>query len=121
MKVLIIDDDKFIRTVYESQLQQENIDVELAPDGESGLVKAKSAKPDLILLDMILPQKDGFEILKELKANSNLKNIPVVVFSSLSQQNDIDEAFKLGAIKYLPKDTYSPAQIVEEIKNILLK
>ena len=121
MKVLIIDDDKFIRTVYESELHQENIEVELAEDGEKGLEKARSVKPDLILLDMILPGMSGFELLEKLKADDELKKIPVVVFSSLNQQSDIDEAVKLGAVKYLPKDTHSPSQIVEEIKKILMK
>ncbi len=121
MKVLIIDDDKFIRTVYQSEFNQENIEAEVAENGEAGLEKAKSGKPDLILLDMMLSEKDGFEVLGELKSDTSLKSIPVIVFSSLNQQSDIDEAMKLGAVKYLPKDAYSPKQIVEEAKKILVK
>jgi two-component system, OmpR family, response regulator VicR len=114
MKVLIIDDDNFIRTVYKSALNQENIEVEVAADGDEGLAKAKQFKPDAILLDMILPKKDGFEVLKGLKS----KKIPTIVFSSLHQQGDIDEALRLGAMKYLPKDQYSPGQIIDEIKKL---
>jgi len=121
MKVLIIDDDKFTRTVYESELHQENIDAVLAEDGERGLALARESKPDLILLDMILPKKSGFEVLEDLQRDPELQNIPVVIFSSLRQQHDIDEAMKLGAVQYLPKDSHSPKQIVEEIKKILLK
>jgi CheY-like chemotaxis protein len=121
MKVLIIDDDKFIREVYKSELNQENIEVELAESGEEGLEKVKSLKPDLILLDMILPGKSGFDILGELQTDAELKKIPVIVFSSLSQQSDIDEANKLGCSRYLPKDNYSPKQIVDEIKKIFLE
>ena len=121
MRVLIIDDDKLIRTIYKFKLSQENIVVELAESGEAGLEKVKSSKPDLILLDMILPGEDGFNVLKKLKSNPESKKIPVIVFSALSQQSDIDEAMKLGATKYLPKDKYSPEQIIEEIKKIFIE
>jgi DNA-binding NarL/FixJ family response regulator len=88
---------------------------------QEGLEKVKSLKPDLILLDMILPGKSGFDILGELQTDAELKKIPVIVFSSLSQQSDIDEANKLGCSRYLPKDNYSPKQIVDEIKKIFLE
>ena len=116
MKILIIEDDKFIRTVYKSQFNQENFEVELAQDGEEGWQKIIDTKPDLILLDMILPKKDGFSILEDLQKDEELQKIPVIVFSALSQQSDIDKAMKLGAKKYLPKDQYTPKQIIEEIK-----
>jgi DNA-binding response OmpR family regulator len=121
MKVLIIEDDNFIRTLYESELHQENIEVELAADGEEGLNKAKKVKPDLILLDLILPKKNGFEVLEILKKDEKLKKIPVVILSALSQKVDIDEAMKLGAIRYLTKEDYSQKQITKEILDILMK
>ncbi len=121
MKVLIIDDDRFTRLVYQSQLSQENIKVDLACDGEEGLKKIKETKPDLILLDIILPKKTGFEVLENIQKDPELKKIPVIVFSSLSRQSDIEKAMKLGAKKYLPKDSHTPKQIVEEIKKILIK
>ena len=119
MKVLIIDDDNFIRTVYKSAFEQENIKVDAVETGEAGLESAKAQKPDLILLDMILPGMSGFVILKELKSDGTLKDVPVIVFSSLSQQSDIDEALKLGALKHMPKDQFSVAQIVAEVKKTL--
>ena len=119
MKVLIIDDDKFIRTIYASSLKQENINVVTAANGEKGLETAKTEKPNLILLDMILPGKHGLDVLKEIKTVPELAKIPVVIFSSLNQQTDIDQATALGAIKYLPKDQLSPDQIIAEIKKLL--
>lgn len=121
MKVLIIDDDHFTRTVYKAQLSQENIETCLACDGEEGCAKIKETKPDLILLDIILPKKTGFEVLEDLQKDPELKDIPVIVFSSLNRQSDIEKAMKLGAKKYLPKDSHTPKQIVEEIKKILIK
>lgn len=120
MKVLIIDDDKFIQTVYESELHQENIEVFLANDGVEGLELAKKEKPDVILLDLIMPHMDGFIFLRECKKAPKLKKIPVIVSTALEQQRDIDEVMGLGALKYLPKDQYSPNQVIEEIKKTLL-
>jgi|SaaInlStandDraft_6_1057023.scaffolds.fasta_scaffold158349_2 DNA-binding NarL/FixJ family response regulator len=121
MKVLIIDDDNFIRTVYESLLKQENIEPVLAENGESGLALAREHSPDLILLDMIMPGKSGFEVIEELKADEALKSIPVIIFSSLSQQSDIDEAMKLGAAGYYPKDQNASESVVEKVKELLMK
>lgn len=121
MKVLIVDEDKFIRTVYKSELNRENIEVETVADGSDVISQAKKIQPDLILLDVILPGENGFVILENLKNDSDLKNIPVIVFSCLSQQSDIDKAMKLGATKYLPKNKYSLSQVVGEIKKILIE
>lgn len=121
MKILIIEDDKFTSKLYESEFHQENIEVELAADGEEGIKKARKTKPDLILLDLILPKINGFEVLEILKNEKKLKNIPVVILSALSQQVDIDEAMKLGAVKYLSKEDYSHKQITQEVLNVLMK
>lgn len=119
MTVLVIDDEKFIRKILESELRQENIMVALAEDGAEGFKQAKKVLPDIILLDMILPKKDGFEVLKDLKADDTTKDIPVIIFSTLGQARDIEEAMKLGAALYLSKDSYSLKQIVEEVKKML--
>lgn len=120
MLVLVIDDDKFVRNIYESELHQENIQVELAQDGVEGLTKAKEVKPNLIIMELILTKKNGFEVLQELKKDSKLKNIPVVICSALSQSKDIDEALKLGAIKYFSKEDYSLKQVIKEVLEILV-
>jgi len=121
MKVLLIDDDNFIRKIYKFELSKENIEVDLAESAEIGLEKVKFSKPDLILLDMMLPGKNGFDVLSELQADEEFKKIPVIVFSSLSQENDIKKAMDLGCVKYLPKDTHSTDKIISEIKDIFLK
>lgn len=117
MKVLVIDDDKFIRTVYATKLKAEKFEVDVAADGEEGFEKVKSFKPDLILLDIMMGEKDGFGVLEKLKESKN--KIPVVVFSSLSQQSDIDKAKQLGSTKYMPKDQNSVSEIIDEIKKML--
>ena len=119
MKVLIVDDSKFIREVYKLELNQENIEVVVAEDGEKGLELAKTAKPDVILLDMMLPGIDGFEVIEKLKSDPELSKIAIVVFSSLRQQSDIDKALKRGVLKYLPKDEYTPKKVAAELKSVL--
>ena len=120
MKVLVIDEDKFAQSVYESELHQQNISVELAKDGLEGVEKAKETKPDIIILELIVTKKNGFEVLEEIKQDADIKNTPVVVCSSLSQKNDVDEAMRLGALKYFSKEEYSLKQVVKEVMNILI-
>lgn len=119
MKVLVIDSDKFAQTVYESEFHQENIEVIVVENGQEGYAAAVKEMPDLILLELILTKKNGFELIRELKANPKLKNIPVVVCSSLSQKADIDESVSLGALKYYSKDNYSLKQVVREVMKIM--
>lgn len=119
MKILIIDDDNFIRKFYKYKLEQEGYRVILAEDGMQGIEIAKREKPNLIMLDMMLPKKDGFEVLADLQKEKELKGIPVLIFSGLGAQGDIDKALEMGATLYLPKDRYSPDQIIKEISKIL--
>lgn len=105
MDILIIDDDEFFRKFYSTKLQETGYSVDVAGDGEEGLQKIQNSKPDLILLDIIMPKKNGFEVLQELAKQNN--NTPVMIFSTLEQQKDIDEAKKLGAVDYINKGTES--------------
>ncbi|MDP2663847.1 MAG: response regulator, partial [bacterium] len=93
--------------------------VELAGDGEISLERIKEKKPDLMLLDLVLPHIDGWEVLKRIRADEALRAVPVVIFSNLSQKSDIDKGISLGATKYLIKAQYTPSEVVEEIKKIL--
>ncbi len=106
MKILIIEDDKFFQNFYLIKLQEKGFQVDIASDGEEGLDKIKNNKPDLILLDIILPKKDGFEVLSSIANDNNLKNIPVLVFSTLGQESDIEKAKKLGAKDYVNKSFF---------------
>lgn len=126
-KVLIIEDDEQVARVYTIKLKQEGIETIGAADGEAGLEKIISEKPDLILLDLMLPKKDGFWVLEKRRLlgaggnseNSAFKKIPVVVLSNLGQEQDKERALKLGAREYLVKADVSIKEVVEKIKKYL--
>lgn len=114
-KILFVDDDNFLRKVYQSELGDQGYDVILAQDGEEGLEKAKISDPDLIILDMIMPRKNGFEVLTELQNNPATSNIPVIILSNLGQDDDIKKGLDLGAVDYLVKDNITLNTIVEKV------
>lgn len=119
-RVLLIDDDNFFREFYKAELAQYNFRVDFAEDGELGIAKAKELKPDVILLDVILPKKDGFEVLDELKKTETTKDIPVIIISTLGTEDDVEKLMKLGAIKSFNKITNLPREVAEFVK-VLLK
>lgn len=118
-KILIVEDDKFLRELIFRKLENEGYQVVAAVEGEEGLKKADEEKPDLILLDLILPGIDGFEVLSQLKQNERLASIPVIILSNLGQREEIEKGLKLGAIDYLVKAHFTPGEIIEKIKNVL--
>jgi DNA-binding response OmpR family regulator len=118
-KILVVEDDKFLRELIKRKLISENFEVGEAVDGEEALRKVKEEKPDLILLDLILPSIDGFEVLSRLKEDPNSTSIPVIILSNLGQREDIEKGLKLGATDYLVKAHFTPGEIIEKIKNIL--
>lgn len=118
-KVLIIEDDQRINKVYMAKLSVEGITVVTALDGEEGLRKIYSEKPDLVLLDLMLPRKSGFDILKEIKADPKVKDIPVLILSNLAQEKEVEQGLALGAEDYLVKTDYSIQQVMEKIKKAL--
>ncbi len=117
--ILIIEDDKFLRELIVRKVVKEGFDVSEAIDGEEGLKKIKEEKPDMILLDIILPGIDGFEVLSRIKEDPALSYIPVIILSNLGQKEDIEKALKLGAIDYLIKAHFTPGEIIEKIKSNL--
>jgi len=118
-KILIVEDDKFLRELISRKLQKEGFEILQAADGEEGEKKIKETKPDLILLDLILPGIDGFEVLSRIKQDPTVAPIPVVILSNLGQKEEIEKGLKLGAVDYLVKAHFTPAEIVEKIKVIL--
>jgi len=120
MRVLVIEKDNTTKTVYQSELYQQNITVDLASNGEEGLKMAAENKPDLILLELVLPRVNGFDFLSKIKADKKLNDVKILVASVLSQKKDIEEAKSLGAYKYLPKDSYSQKQIIAEVLEALM-
>jgi len=116
MKVLIAEDDEFLLKVYRMTLEQEKFDVVIAEDGEEALEQAAKEKPDLILLDILMPKKDGFDVLKELKENKGLKNIPVIILSNLGQTADIEKGKELGAVDYIIKGDVDIENVIKKVK-----
>ncbi|MBI4652655.1 response regulator [Candidatus Kuenenbacteria bacterium] len=121
IKILIIEDDLFLRRLCQKKLEKEGFEVVLAEDGKEGIEQAKKNIPDLILLDIILPNTDGFEVLKILKEETSTKLIPIILLSNLGQKEDIDRGLSLGATDYLIKAHFSPQEIVDKVKETLKK
>jgi DNA-binding response OmpR family regulator len=116
MKILIVEDDKFLRLLLERKLKNENFEVVAAEDGEEALEKIVTEKPDLILLDIILPKKSGFTVLEEINKDENLKRIPVFIISNLGQPEDIERGKNLGAKEYFVKAGLSLEELIKKIK-----
>lgn len=117
--ILIIDDDQFFREFYRAELSQHDLHVEFAVDGEEGSKKAMELKPDMIMLDIILPKKDGFEVLKDLKTSESTKNIPVIIASNLGNNADIKKLLDMGAANIYNKTTDLPKEIAFYIADVL--
>jgi len=118
-KILIIEDDKFLRELIVKKLVKEGYEISEAVDGEEGVKKVKEEKPDLVLLDLILPGIDGFEVLSRTKEDPALSQIPVIILSNLGQKEDVERGLGLGAIDYLIKAHFTPGEIIEKIRAIL--
>lgn len=116
--ILLIEDDPFLVDIYTSKLKQSGFEVEAVEDGDSALNKIKEKKPDLVVLDIVLPNIDGWEILRRIKAEG-LKDLKVIILSNLSQKEEVEKGLSLGAVKYLIKAHYTPTEVVEEIKKLL--
>jgi CheY-like chemotaxis protein len=118
IKILIIEDDKFLRDLEVAKLSRVGFSVVSASDGEQGLAVAGVEHPNIILLDILLPGMDGFEVLSRLRTTPEFAKMKVVMLSNFGQREDIDRAQKLGAVKYLIKANYTLDEIVEEVKQV---
>ncbi len=118
-KILIIEDDAFLQDLEANKLKKDNFQIVTAGTGEEALEKIKEPDIDLILLDLILPGIDGFDILKKVKEDPELKKIPVIVFSNLSSDEDIKRADSLGAAQFMVKSNFSLDELSERISKIL--
>lgn len=118
-RVLIVEDDKMILSMYETKLRQDGFEVLIAENGSQGLDLAIKEKPDIILLDIILPQMDGFTVLQELRLNDSMKKTPIVMLTNLGTKEDKDKGEKFGATDYLVKASLTPSQVSEAVKKYL--
>jgi len=119
-RILLIDDDQFIRELYEDIFKEAGYEVQAAPGGEEGLVKAREGGHDLILLDVMMPKLDGLGVLKGLKDNPpRQKNGVILLLTNLAHDPVVKEALTMGAKEVLVKADYNPDQLLEKVKNYL--
>jgi len=119
-KILIAEDDKFLANALRVKLTKSGFEVKNAYDGDEALKISDEFSPDLILLDLVMPVKDGFGFLEEVKQNTNLKKIPVIITSNLGQKEDIDRGMALGAKDYVVKSDLSLDDLIKKINSVLL-
>ncbi|MEK7494159.1 MAG: response regulator [Patescibacteria group bacterium] len=120
-RVLLVEDDSFLRDLISQKMKKEGFTVIEAVDGDDSLKKAAAENPHIILLDLILPGADGFEVLRRLRAEPVTSKVPVIVLSNLGQKEDIEKGIRLGATDYLVKAHNTPGEIIDKIKTILAK
>lgn len=116
--VLVVEDDKFLRKAYLSKLTSSGFQVEVAVNGEEGIAKIKELMPDIVLLDLVMVKKTGFDVLAEVRKDPDprLKKLPIIVLSSLAQESDIRKAMDLGATDFLVKPNTPISMVVDKIK-----
>lgn len=119
IKILLVEDDDFLSRMYVSKLEHEGFDVLMAADGETGLQLAINERPDIILLDLLLPKRDGFSVLSEIKRRPEMRRLPVIVLTNLSQQEQVDKCMALGAAECLIKAHFTPSEVVQKIYQCL--
>jgi DNA-binding response OmpR family regulator len=119
IKILIVEDEEILLTALAEELKQEGFDAIGAKDGEEGVAKAASEKPDLILLDLVMPKLDGIGALKQMKEKPEIKDIPVVILTNLSDYDKVSDALSLGAMDYLVKANYRLEELVSKIKAVI--
>jgi len=117
--ILVVEDDKFYAAIFKTKLTKEGYEAIVAVDGQQALNLIREKKPDLVLLDLIIPVKDGFEVLREIRGDDRLKGIKVLVLSNLSQEEDIKKVKELGALEYLVKTNISIHQMIDKVKSHL--
>jgi DNA-binding response OmpR family regulator len=121
MKILVVEDESFLLDLYQIKLEQAGFEVVKAGNGNEGVSLARLEQPGLILLDILMPEIDGYEMLAKIKSDPKTKKIPVIIFSNLSQKEEIEKGLKLGASDYIIKTSITPAQLEEKVKEFLKK
>ncbi len=117
--ILIVEDEPELLDMYQAKFAAAGYSVFTAHNGEIGLIMAKNQKPDLIILDILMPEVDGYQMLEKLKSSKETARIPVVIFSNLSQKKEIEKGFRLGAKDFIVKSEVTPKELLEKIKKYL--
>lgn len=118
-KILIIEDDRYISKMYQLKLSLDGFDVQVAENGRIGLEKAHEFAPDIVLTDILMPEMDGFDVIKGMKADDALKGVPILIMSNLGQEDHIQKGLSLGALGYIVKSQFTPSKVVDKIKETL--
>ncbi|MBI2642063.1 MAG: response regulator [Candidatus Wildermuthbacteria bacterium] len=119
MTILLIEDDPLLIDIYSTKLKESGFEVQIAEDGEKGLRSLEGAIPNLVLLDIVLPKQNGWEVLSRIRQNDRFKGLKVVLLSNLGQKEEIEKGLSLGADRYLIKAHFTPTQVVQEIQKLL--
>lgn len=117
--ILVIEDDQFLSGMYKTKFELEGFTVKIATDGFQGLQMVKDTQPDIVLLDIMMPKMDGFEVLKNMRSSDDMINIPVILLTNLGQKDDVKKGLELGADGYLIKAHFMPSEVVEKVKSVL--
>lgn len=117
--ILLIEDDAFVAGMYQTKLSLMGYTVRLAADGEQGWTMLTESPPDILLLDIVLPKRDGFEILSAIRKDPKLQHLPVLLLTNLGQKPDVQKGLDLGADDYIIKAHFTPAEVVEKIDAVL--
>jgi len=115
-KILLVEDEEIMIDLLKKKLTREGYDISIARDGEEGLRKMQEEKPDLVLLDIIMPKKGGFEVMEEMQKDEELRKIPVIIISNSGQPVELDRAKRLGAKDWLIKTEFDPQEVVDKVK-----
>lgn len=119
--VALIEDDPLIAEMYTTKFTKEGFAIQHAADGAAGLELVKKLQPDIILLDIIMPKMDGFQVLQQLRATADFKHTPVVMLTNLGQEEDVQKGREFGATDYFIKTNFTPAAIVDKVRALLKK
>lgn len=118
-KILLIEDEEILLNILKKKLLEEKYEVATATNGEEGLIAMKSSKPDLILLDILMPKKDGFEVMEEMKKDPELKDIPIIIVSNSGQPVELDRAKAMGVKDCLVKTEFDPQEVIDKVRQQL--
>lgn len=118
-KVLVVEDDNFLVSAYRAKLTKSGFTVEIATDGQEAIEKLPAFIPDIIILDVVMPRKDGFTTLAEIKQMEAYKGIPVIIATNLGQKDEVERAEELGAAAFITKSNLSMSELVDKINSLL--
>jgi DNA-binding response OmpR family regulator len=117
--ILLVEDDKFLAEMYANKLTSSDFNVEVAQDGAQAVSLAAEHKPNLILLDVVLPKMDGFEVLQAIKKDKALAAIPIIMLTNLGQKEEVEKGLRFGACDYIIKAHFTPTEVVAKVRKVL--